>query len=58
MKHGLCLSDSSVSSVLKTLNPVTPACTGVGSVALDRLSARKSEVPWSFTNISCNHGGA
>ena len=40
MRRGLCVSDSSVSSVLNTSKSVTLACTGVGSAALERVSAR------------------
>ena len=40
VRHGLCESDSSVSSVLNTSKSVTLACSGVGSAALERVSAR------------------
>ena len=40
VRRGLWVSDSSVSSVLNTSKPVTLACTGVGSAALERVSAR------------------
>ena len=50
VRRGLCVLDSSVRSVLKTSNPVTLACVGVGSVALKRVSARWSEVPFLYFN--------
>jgi len=40
MRRELCVSDSCVSSVLNTSKSVTLACTGVGSAALERVSAR------------------
>ena len=40
VRRGLCVSDSSMSSVLNTSKSVTLACTGVGSAALERVSAR------------------
>ena len=68
VRRGLCVSDSSVSSVLSTSKPVTLACTGVGSAALERVSARYSEVPFlylmvkrylcSLISIFCSRAGA
>ena len=40
MRRGLCVSDSSVSSVLNTSKSVTLACNGVGNAGLERVSAR------------------
>ena len=40
VRCGLCVSDSSVSSVQNTSKSVTLACTGVGSAAHKRVSAR------------------
>ena len=48
VRRGLCVLDSSVRAVLKTSNPVTLACVGVGSAALERVSARWSEVPFLY----------
>lgn len=40
VRRGLCVSDSSVSSVLNTPKSVTLTCTGLGSAALERVSTR------------------
>lgn len=40
VRRGLFPSNNSVSSILKTSNPMTLACAGMGSAALERVSAR------------------